>query len=883
MNLRDLKLRARALFRPRRVERELNEELAFHLERETRKLIDQGMDPAQARVRALARFGSVPLAADQCRDERGTAFVDNTVQDLFYAFRTFRRAPLVALTIVSTVSLGLGLVAVVFTFLNMLLFRVDASVPRLHEMFAVEMPRAADGGLVRFTRADYDALRGQTRVFTGVYAERPEIDTRIEGRMMSGSLVTGNFFQVLGVDAVMGRTLTPADDERFAGRPVIVLSHRGWNRRLARDPNVLGRSLLINGFPYEIVGVMPEEFRGLAVSAPDYWAPLAMLGQYRQIHHGRSEDTVGVDIIGRLEPGLSRETALAGLAVWNSGRATSATDRARSQILLLPRRGTVPQPIEVWAVTAPLFFAFGLILMIGCANVANLLLARAVARQKELGIRLSLGASRGRIVRQLLTESLLLSLVAAAGGYLVSRLVLGTIVYAVTSTMAADLGDINLSMPAGDWRVAAFLALGAVAATGVFALGPALQAARVEPVRIIRGEVIRDARPGRARSILIGLQVSASALLLIAAGVFLRSAFASATVDPGLRTSDTVIVQIVNEPARAAMVQAVTTDPLVERVAASWPGLMAPPRAALAETNGRKSTTTFRSVSPEYFGVLDIPIVRGRGFTSTELSADAGVVVVTERTARELWPNAEAVGQALHLGPDPNAERRRADEPVLAARSFAVIGILRDIPGFRLAESEQPGVYLPTSAATATTSLVVRAHGDPDVLRQQLLDRLTRIDPNMGDIVTMRTMARMETYFLQMAFWTTLVLGGLALALTLSGLFSVLSYLVEQRTREIGIRMALGATTQSVARLVLSQSIRPVGAGLLIGGSMAAGLALLLTKALGASSVTEIVHVFDPVAYVVSLLCIVLACALAASIPARRAAHVDPSTTLRQD
>ncbi len=808
--------------------------------------------------------------------------VDNTIRDILYAFRTFQRAPLAALTIVSTVSLGLGLVAVVFTLLSMALFRVDPSVPRLHEMFSVEMPRAADGGLVRFTRADYDALREQTSVFTGVYAERSEIDTRIEGRMMSGSLVSGNVFEVLGVNPTMGRALTPEDDERFAGRPVIVLSHRGWIRSFARDPNVLGRSLLINGFPYEIVGVMPEEFRGLSVSAPAYWAPLAMLGQFRQIHGGRELDTVGVDIIGRLKPGLSRETAQAGLAVWNSGRATAATDRAQSQVLLRLKDGTVPQPLEVWAVAAPLFFAFGLILMIGCANVANLLLARAIARQKELGIRLSLGASRRRIVRQLLTESLLLSLVAAAGGYLVSRLVLGTIVYAVTSTMAADLGDINLSMPAGDWRVAAFLVLGAVAATAVFALGPALRAARVEPVRIIRGEVIRDARPGRARNLLIGLQVSASALLLITAGVFLRSAFASATVDPGLRTSDTVIVQIVNEPARTAMVQAVMTDPLVERVAASWPEV-APPRGALVETNGRKSTTSYKLVSPEYFGLLDIPIVRGRGFNSTELSADASVAVVTERTARELWPDAEAVGQALHLGPDPNATRRRVDDPVLTAQSFSVIGILRDIPGFRFAEADQPGVYLPTSAAAAQTSLVVRAHGDPDVLRQQLLDRLTRIDPNMGDIVTMRTMARMETYFLQLAFWTTVILGGLALALTLSGLFSVLSYLVEQRAKEIGIRKALGANSSDVAKMVLSQSIRPVGGGLVIGTGMAAGLAALLMATPIAASIGEIIHVFDPVAYAVSLLCIVTACVLAASIPARRAARVDPANTLRQE
>jgi putative ABC transport system permease protein len=258
-------------------------------------------------------------------------------------------------------------------------------------------------------------------------------------------------------------------------------------------------------------------------------------------------------------------------------------------------------------------------------------------------------------------------------------------------------------------------------------------------------------------------------------------------------------------------------------------------------------------------------------------------VVVTERTARELWPNDEAVGQALRLAPDPNAPPRRLDEPVLNARSFSVIGVLRDIPGFRFAAAEPEGVYLPTSEAAAHTSLVVRAHGDPDVLRQHLLDRLTRIDPNMGDIITMRTMARMETYFLQLAFWTTLVLGGLALALTLSGLFGVLSYLVEQRAKEIGIRKALGANTGDLAKMVLSQSIRPVGGGLAIGTGMAAALAAVLMATPLAATIGEIIHVFDPVAYLVSLLCILAACVLAASIPARRAARVDPANTLRQE
>ena len=260
-------IRARALFAPRRVEGELDDELAFHIERETQKLIAQGPTPAEARAKALARFGPVPLAADECRDARGTAFVDDTVRDILYALRTFRRAPLVAFTIVSTVALGLGLVAVAFTMLNALLFRVDA-VPDVHEMFAVERPRTSDGERERFTRAQFDALRRETNVFTDAYAELSDVDSRVDGRLMFGTFVTGNFFQVLGVNAAMGRALTPADDEPSAGQPVMVLSHRGWDRLFARDPAILGRRLLVNGVTFEIVGVMPEGFRGLAVVHP---------------------------------------------------------------------------------------------------------------------------------------------------------------------------------------------------------------------------------------------------------------------------------------------------------------------------------------------------------------------------------------------------------------------------------------------------------------------------------------------------------------------------------------------------------------------------------------------------------------------------------------
>ena len=262
-----LRTRLRSLFFRARRESDLTEELQLHLERETERLKATGLSPDAARLHALRTFGGVEQIREECRDARGTAFIENTVRDILYALRTFQRAPLVALTIVSTVALGLGLVTVAFTMLNALVFRVDA-VPDVHEMFAVERPRTADGERVRFTRAQFDALRRETSVFTDAYAQISDVDSRVDGRLMFGTFVTGNFFQVLGVAAAIGRALTPADDEPGAGQPVMVLSHRGWDRLFARDPAILGRRLLVNGVTFEIVGVMPEGFRGLAVVAP---------------------------------------------------------------------------------------------------------------------------------------------------------------------------------------------------------------------------------------------------------------------------------------------------------------------------------------------------------------------------------------------------------------------------------------------------------------------------------------------------------------------------------------------------------------------------------------------------------------------------------------
>jgi predicted permease len=888
MNLHDLKLRARALFAPNRAERDLHDELSFHLEREAMKLRAQGLPPDEARARAQAKFGSTTVAADACRDERGTAFVDNTIGDLQYALRTFRRAPLSAITIVVTIAIGLGVVAVLFTGLNVLLFRTD-SVPEVTEIYSVERPQQANEDLSKFTRQRFEALRSDTNVFTEAYAALNNVDLRVEGRTMVVNVVSASFFRVVSVNPIMGRALNAGDDDRTGGNPVLVLSDKGWQRHFNRDPSVIGRTVLVTGAPYEVVGVMPQGFRGLEVSAPDAWAPLARLADFAPDVRG-SEDQVGIAIIGRLKPGLSMESARAQLAAWDSNQSAT-TDRTMS-IELLPHRGTVPQPLEAIAIFTPLFLAFGLILLIGCANVANLLLARGVARQREIGIRLSIGASRRRIVRQLLTESVLLALAAAGGGYLVSRLALEGVVYWALRTMPVDVGDVNLSVPAADWRVALFLVLAALAATAFFALMPALQATRVEPVRTLRGELVKDARPGRARNILIGVQVFASALLLICSAIFLRSAIASSQFDPGFRTTDTLLIDALNDSKRDAMLQALGSDRTVTAIAGVRPPFLALPPRAFGDAGAGKVALSYKHVSPAYFDVLGVPIVRGRAFTAAE-SDEQPVAIVAESVARTLWPNGDGIGETFRIEPDLTAQQRSglliinpeagAGGTPLTPRTVTVVGVAKDVAGFRVTDVREAGVFLPTTVDAPKTFMVARIQGDPDLARQKLLEGLTRIDPNMGMIMTLRTVARLETFFLEIAFWVSVILGGLALLLTVSGLFSVLSYLVEQRTREIGVRIALGASSQNVTQLMLAQTTRPVLFGLVAGAGLAAALATFVLTTEFGPLIADIVHVSDPIAYLSSLLVIVVACLFAAWIPASRASRVDPMKTLRQE
>jgi predicted permease len=554
----------------------------------------------------------------------------------------------------------------------------------------------------------------------------------------------------------------------------------------------------------------------------------------------------------------------------------------------------LPRPVDALLVFMPLFFAFGLILMIGCANVANLLLARLVARQREIGIRLAIGASRARVVWQLLTESLLLALIAAALAFGISRAVLNATVYAITTSFPPDIGNLRLGVPPADWRVAVFLVLAAMASTVLFALAPALRATRLEVSRAVNGQMLAG-RPGRTRNVLVTLQVTGSVLLLVCAAIFLRGAWAVATRDPGVRTADVVNVSVLDEQKRAAVLEAVQSDPGIASVAASWPaffgGLGGLP--AYGEGATGKSVVRYQFVSPEFFGVLGIDVVRGRGFTASERNPNEGVAVVSESVARQLWPGADALGQVLRVEPDatigrpadaPPLDPGLAADPLAQPRTAVVIGVTRDVAGFQIGGFKVggAGVYMPVDAAAPSTVLVTRVRGDADRAKRELVDRLAVIDPNMAEVSTLQTLVSTDTYILGTSFWLTFVLGTLALLLTLSGLFSVLSYLVEQRTREIGVRMALGASARAVTRLMLAQTTRPVIAGLMAGAALAGALATAVLASPAGALISPIVHVTDPVAYLASLGVIVAACLSAAWIPAARAAKVDPMRTLRQ-
>ena len=870
MTWRALWLRWRATIWPRSAERELAEELDFHIEMQARKHRAAGLDAAEAMRRAQLEFGNMTLARDDARDVRALPLVDETLRNVRYAVRALHRAPAFTLAVVVTIGLGIGLNATVFTVFDAYVLRpFDVRDP--YSLYSIAwMDRA--GRFHDFSQSAYDALRRPNAVFSDVVAFHP-VTARLNAVAATGDAVTEDYFAALGVRAALGRLLLP--DDRDAA--VVVLGHSTWQRRFGGDSSIIGRRVPLRGRTFQIVGVAQAGFEGLFKKPRDFWVPLGTLSAFDSLPLPTG-DAEWMSLVARLRHGMSSSQGEAFVVSSLSGVAPRLPDGARvARASLTSRASALPKTLTSYVMFAPLALAFGLILMLACANVANMILARGVARQRELGTRLALGAGRAQLIRQLVTECVALVLPAAALGYLIAWIAVEIGLRTLFATLPADLAAFVRVVPIHpDPRVAAFAIAAALASALLFGLVPSLQSTRVDLVRATRGSLAADITPPRSRGALVVGQIVVASLLLIVAGILLREAARFGKLGTGLRTRD--VVSIETQPSlRTAVLASLGSNALVDAIAAagSLPLDMRFPSIAITPSDGSASIAMqYNRVSASYFGVLQIDVVRGRGF----MPGDEGtaVAVVSEAAARELWRGRNPVDQVLHFRLE---HANRGADPIDVYQNARVVGVARNVAVNSVERgTDQPVIYFPIAVRAGGCCLLVKVRGDPARAKTLLDAALDRDVPGGVDrIDRLESFVAGAVYPYRAAYWVALVLGLTALTLTMAGVYGVVAYLVRQRTQEIGVRIALGATTWNVLRLVVAQSLRHA----LIGGAIGSVLALGVARVLAAN--IESMPTFDVIAFAGAFACVVMACMIAALVPSWHAVRIDPASSLRHD
>lgn len=796
--------------------------------------------------------------------------------DIRFATRIFKRSPAVALTVIGTLAVALGLNATAYSFFNAYVIK-PAAVRDPGTLYRVSWENR--GGVVRqvsWTEAETFG-RDMATVFPETYASMSQLATRFNGRPALGELVTGNYFSLLGVAAFRGRMLQPSDSAAPGSEPVVVLSHAAWLRHFDGDPAAIGRQLQIRGVSFEIIGVAPEGFVGLDLLPRDFWAPLTMLPA---LEEGPSlfgpEQSQRLNVFGRLGATQTEGSARAAVLAW--ARRTTARHPPETQAVvarLEPAATPITLTFNVLLAFTPLLVAFGLVLLTAAANLAGLMLSRATVRRREIAIRLSLGASRGRIVRQFFIESLLLALVASVAGFVLGRVVLDAGIRAVYATLPPMIGEYLRLLPVvPDARVlAALIAVGTGAAV-LFGAIPALHATRHAPTIATHGAT-PDARTSRLRHGLVVAQITVSALLIVTCGVLLRGSLRMATTDLGLQPRDVIELRTRNR-SNETVIPTLRAHPLVRAVAASTTSMVSSGRMVIASDQDAPTAAPVRMphklVSPNYFDVLEIGLVSGRTFTEAEASGEAPVVILSQQAASTLWPGQNAVGRLVRLVPDsqePNGYTPPA--PVVE-----VVGVARTV-FTAVDEAMRATIYSPISDVGSSLNMMVKTHGgNVSAAMRQIDADVTAVAPGVAEmVITAQDLTEARVYPFQAMSWAAGIIGGIALVLTISGIYGVLSYAVTRRTKEIGIRVALGETAAGIVGLILKQSMRLCAIGL--------GLGLMLAAALSAALASTLVMMdtFDVVAFAAGTVIIIAACLVAAFYPARRAAAVEPLVALR--
>jgi putative ABC transport system permease protein len=809
------------------------------------------------------------------------------VQDLRYGLRMIAKAP--GFTVLAMLALAIGICGntTIFSVINGLLFRPLTGVKDPARLVAVYTSDHSGNLYGSSSYPDYLDFRDQTDVFENLAASQPAILSsrgESEAERFRGYVVTGNYFEVLGVNAQLGRTLQPSDDQPSDSQPVVI-SDALWRGRLGGDPAIVGQTLRLNNTPYTIVGVIAPSFRGLRVGLPpEFWLPMRTTPQ--EAGSGRADR--GLEVIGRLKPNVT-------LAQTQSQLTTIAARLAqaypKSNVGTLerpndPRPVTIAQEsrlnpraqIGLWRLSFLLFVAVGLVLVIACANVANLLLARASVRRREIAVRLALGASRGRLVRQLLTESLLLALLGGAAGLILTQWTGGMVPRFFSPE---DLGSVDFSI---DWRVLVFT-LGVALITGVlFGLVPALQATRLNLVPSLKdeaGSYGQQLRRFALRNVLVISQLALSLVLLTCAVLFVRSLRYAVHSDPGFAVQNLLEASIETRGTSIDEQQSqLFYEQALERIR-SLPGVQSATMVAFVPLSGggyRRfvNTESYRPqanedtelntniVGPNYFSTMGIPFVGGRDFNKQDTRNSPPVVIINDVLARRYF-GGNAVGQRLRFGKGAWRE---------------IVGVVRTAKYRNLREEPMPFIYTPSAQDPQSgMTLMVRSAGDPVGLIGAVRNEIHALnkDVPLFSVQTMTQRIGSQLAADRVVAGLLSVFGGSALLLAAIGIYGVVAFAVAQRTREIGIRVALGAERRDILKLIVGQGmvLVVIGAGI--------GLALALTVTQLLKSLFFGVSATDPLTFVSVLVVLVGVALLACYVPARRAMKVDPLVALRYE
>lgn len=861
-------------WRRKQRDEELNDEIESHLRMAARDRMEQGESSTDAELGARRQLGNATLIKETTRDVWGWRWLEDLFHDVRYALRSYVRTPLFAVTVVATIALGLGVNTALFTIFDAYYLQtVNVREPQaLYECNWMDQAGANHD----FSWDEYRQFVAQNPAFSEAFSYRHTF-VRMNGRNATATLVTGNYFDVLGVSAALGRTLAPEDSPVPGQEPVIVLSYAEWQNHFGSDAEIVGKKIFVKGFPFQVVGVARAGFTGLGARAAAFWVPITMAS-----HLDAGPDIFGVtqpqiiSIVGRLKNDVSTDQAQAGLNVWirrleSSSRITAMRGLLTSRARYKPWRATNA------LVFLPILAVFSLVLLIGCANVANMMVGRAICRKQEIGIRIALGASRNRLIRQLLTESLLLALPAAGGGFVLSYLLVRICMRVLMATLPAGINDFAARFPALSPNIEAFgfAVAFAVLAALLFGLMPALQATRTDIAQVAGNK--RSIRTKRMRNGLVVVQIAISVIVLITAATFLRAVDGVRELNGKLSSNETVQITV-EEGFRARVLDRLATDPGVQTIESAERSPV--DRKILVNVmpaeGGALLQTASDMVSPGYFADFEIPILRGRNFTTSEASARVPVTILSQTAAERLWPEQDAIGRSLRIATDQSNGQRLA-----SFQTVMVIGVVQDEISRWITNGEDRSlIYLPTNIRAATTALFVRSREDAEIARRRIDSEISGIDPLAADDirrVQIRDWVSEEAYSFSIAYWVSSGIGLLALLLTLSGIYGVLAFAVSQRTHEIGVRMALGATPQMILGMFLKQTARLGMLGIVAGCVMALGISRLLSSMLVVSST------FDVFVYLSVGALVLCACCAAAYIPSRRAANLDPCVTLRCD